>query len=687
MLKKLSPLVLSLALVLADDYTINLKDPVFTNGVLSTEQGGVISNEELRIQARRITYTNKVENGQTIKRVEASGDLLLEFRGQVFVGESLEYDLIKKTGVMKNGRTSTAYWFVGGDEIELQEDGSFWISHAFLTTVEGQDSWWELSSSKINISQSGLLSANNIKISFFDFPLFWFPRIKLDLKLVKEPPIKYKMIWDQVLKQKISMRYELFSSETFDLFGRLDYRFKKGPGAAIETDYHSLDGRTVFQTKNYGAFDKIVPDEKGDKRYRLQGLVTTHSANEKTNLYMGYDKLSDDKMAQDFKSDDFELNTQKRTILKVQHREQDHFTEFNFQPKINYFQSINQQLPFVTFDLRPFPIGHSGVIFDNSFSAGYLNYVYSRQLSEELHSTRAGRFETYNRVYRHFGWGPLSLTPSAGLIGIFYSNTPHHHAAGQAMGTYSVDLHTRLMRTYPHLKHILQPYLRLEGLTAPTTPNHDHFIFNIQDGYFKQNLFRPGLYQAFYPRTNLLPTTSIDIYTQIFLGSTAFHRALPKLYTTAEFSYPFWNIGADIIYNAQELVWDRANIRSAWTVSQNFAFALEFRHRSKFDWKKSDHDNFILDIARPIDELLRSPISDGRDTLLSRFQIRFSPLWTCHIETHHGWGRRDEPRYDSYEIKLATLLTGRWQLQFGYKYTPQLKEWIFPSIKLLSTDF
>jgi hypothetical protein len=687
MLKKLSPLLLSLSLVLADDYTINLKDPVFTNGVLSTEDGGVICNEELRIQAKRIVYTNKVENGQTIKKVEASGDLLLEYKGRVFVGESLEYDLIKKTGVMKNGRTSTAYWFVGGDEIELQEDGSFWISHAFLTTVEGQDSWWELSSSKISISESGLLSAKNIKISFFDFPLFWFPKINMDLKLVKEPPIKYKMIWDQVLKQKISMRYELFSSETFDLFGRLDYRFKKGPGAAIETDYHSLDERTVFQTKNYGAFDKIVPDEKGDKRYRLQGLVTTHSANEKTNLYMSYDKLSDDKMAQDFKSDDFELNTQKRTILKAQHREENHFTEFNFQPKINYFQSINQQLPFVSFDLRPFPLGHSGVIFDNSFSAGYLNYVYSRQLAKELHSSRSGRFETSNRLYRHFGLGPLSLTPSAGFIGIFYSNTPHHHAAGQAMGTYSVDLHTRLMRSFSHLKHILQPYVRLEGITSPTTPNHDHFIFNIQDGYFKQNLFRPGLYQAFYPRTNLLPTTSIDIYTQIFLGSTAFHRALPKLYTTAEFSYPFWNIITDVIYNAQELVWDRANIRSAWTVSQNFAFALEFRHRSKFDWKKSDHDNFILDIARPIDELLRSPISDGRDTLLSRFQIRFSPLWTCHIETHHGWGRRDEPRYDSYEIKLATLLTGRWQLQFGYKYTPQLKEWIFPSIKLLSTDF
>lgn len=688
MQKTLLSLVLFTALAYSEDFQIDLKDPTFSQGIISTDQGGIISGSDLRIQAQHLSYTNKIEKGHVVKKVIAEGNLLLEYRGRVFVGEKLEYDLVTKTGIMTKGRTSTDYWFVGGDEIEVLEDGSFWISNAYLTTVEGQDSWWELSSSKISITEGNALAAKNIKIKFFDFPVFWFPKFNMDLKLIKEPPIRYKFLYDQVLKQKISMRYELYSTETFDLFGRLDYRFKRGPGAAIETDYHSLDEKTVFKTKNYGAYDKVVPDEQGNRRFRLQGLVTHQSTDEKTQVHMSYDRLSDDKMPQDFKSDDFELNTQLRTVLWVNHHEENTFTRFVLQPRINYFQSINQQLPLLSLDIRPFHLGNSGIISDNTFSAGYLNYVYSRELAKELHSSRSARCETQNRLYRHCTLGPLSLTPTVGFIGIFYSNTPYHDPAGQAIGTYGFDLHTRLIKSYPSYKHTLQPYLRYEGFSAPTSLNRDHYIFNIDDGYAQQNLIRPGFVQNFYSRKSpLLPDISLDLYTQIFLGPTSFHRTLPKLYATAELTYPTWTLSTDIVYNVQELLFDRTNIRSAWTVSENFAFGLEFRHRSKYDWKKSDHDNYILDIARPIDELLLSPLSDGRDTLLSRFQIRLTPLWTCHIETHHGWDRKNEPRYDSYEIKVATLLTGRWQLQFGYKYTPAIREWVFPSIKLLSTQF
>jgi hypothetical protein len=685
----LLPLTLILGSLAAEDYDINLKDPVFSNGTISTDQGGIISNPGLRIQARHIEYTNKVEDGVTIRKILAEGDLLLEFEGRVFTAKKLTYDLITKTGTMIDARTATEFYYVGGEEIELQADGSFWVKNGYLTTVESQDAWWEIRSAHIDINSNGLLTAKNIKFEFFNFPVFWIPSFKLNTKVVKDSPVRYKMIWDQVLKQKVSMRYQLYSTETFDLFGRLDYRFKRGPGAAIETDYKSLDGRTVFQTKNYGAYDKVVDDEHGNKRYRLQGLVKTRSSDEKTKAYLCYDKLSDDKMPQDFKGDDFELNTQKRTILWVSHHQDNYFAHMNIQPRINDFQNMNQQLPLVNFSLRPFPLGNSKIIFDNRLSAGYLDYVYSPQLSPHLPSTKAGRFETNNSIYRYFSLGPVNFTPSAGFIGIFYTNNPHHHGTGQAMGNFGFDLNTSLYKSYTGFKHNLQPYLRYRGLTSPTSPTHKHYIFSIEDGYAHENLFRPGVFQAFYPvKHSLLPNVTLDLYTNVFVGHTQFGRTVPKLYTTWDFSYPSWHVATDIVYNMQELLWDRTNIRSEWTISENAAFTVEFRHRSKYDWRKSDHDNYILDIDRPIDELLHSPLSDGRDTLLSHFQFRFSPLWTCHIDTHHGWGRNNEPRYDAYEIKLSTLLTGRWQVSVGYKYTPGIKsEWIFPYIKLLGAQF
>jgi hypothetical protein len=180
---------------------------------------------------------------------------------------------------------------------------------------------------------------------------------------------------------------------------------------------------------------------------------------------------------------------------------------------------------------------------------------------------------------------------------------------------------------------------------------------------------------------------TLDLYTQVFAGKTAFHRAVPKIYWTTDFRYPSWLISTDLVYNLQEKLFDRTNIRSAWTLSENAAFTLEFRHRSKYDWRKSNYTNYIVDIERSIEDLLLSPLSDGRNTILSKYQFRFSPLWTCHIESHIGTGRKDEPNYYAYEIKLRTILTGRWEMEVGYKYSPSTRQWIFPSFKLLNARF
>ena len=669
-----------------EEITINLKDPTFNHGVISTDQGGIITAENLRIQAQKIEYINKIENGIAVKKIVAEGDILLERNDGVFVGSKLEYDFNSRTGTLKDGRTCTDFWFLGGDEIFLEADGSFVITNAFLTTVEGQDNWWELKSSKIGVSNNSLLSAKNISFRFFKFPVLWLPSFKAKLKWIKDVPIRFKFLWEQVLKQKISMRYELYSTENFGLFGRLDYRFKYGPGAAIETDYHSPDQRTVFQTKTYGAFDKIVPQESGDKRYRLQGLLTTHSDNDKTHFHLRYDKLSDDKMAQDFKSDDFELNTQKRTILWASHHEENYFAKLNFQPRINNFQSINQQLPLIKTGVRSFALGSSGIISDNQLSLGYLDYVFLKTAQKVLPSLKSGRFSTYNSLYRPVHAGPINFTPEVGVIGIFYTNNPYHEAIGQGMFTYGGELSTQLSKNYPSLKHVVEPYVSYEGLTRPLASNNNHFIFNLEDGYATLNQIRLGLNQSLYSVKNpsFLPNFSWDIYTYGFFGKTAFNRTYPKGYTDITIRKSFLTIKAGIAYNFQERLWDFANGKADVTVNENFAFGIEMRHRSQYDWRKADHKNFILDVVRPIDVLVHSPVSDRRDTLLTRMQLRLSPLWTCHLESHHGWGRKYEPNYNEFHLKLTTLVTGRWHIEFGLSYDPANK-WagVIPTFKLI----
>jgi hypothetical protein len=650
---------------------INLKNPLFTQGIIKTDQGGVITSKDLRIQAEQIEYTNRVENGILIKKIVAEGNLLFEHNHRAFVGKRLEYDFINHSGTLWEGRTFTGIWFIGGDRIDLKPDGTYALYNAFITTSENHDSTWDIHAHAVKVTKDHLLSASSIRFRFIKIPIFWLPSFKMNLKVFADPPVKYKLRWDKKLGPRATIRYRVYSWEDFNLFARLDYRLKRGFGAAIESEYYSQDERVVFLTKSYGANDKTVPDEKGPHRYRLQGLYEWQSLDDKTHIYASYDKISDDKMPSDFKGDDFEVNTQKRSIFILDHTEVNSLSNVVIQPHLNNFQSLNQELPLAFGTIRPFNLGRSGIISENYATGGYLNYVYNHQIKKFLPHIHAGRFETKNQFYRPVPFKSFTLTPRLGFIGIYYTNNQHHRSVGQAILSYGAEANSRLLRAFGTHKHIIEPYFNYLGLSRPTAGLKEHFIFGMEDGYTQLNQIRFGIKNTLFSSrlSPFKPQFVADLYTYAFFGRTRFHRTIPKLYAAFGWNRPSFAIKAGCAWNLQESLLDYSNILTEWTVSEDLAFALEFRHRSRFDWRKADHENFILDVARPIEQLLHSPLSDGRNTFLTRFHFRLSPKWTCHIESHHGWGRKNQPRYDEYKIELFNVITTSWQLRIAFKKT------------------
>ncbi|MBI2743176.1 MAG: LPS-assembly protein LptD [Chlamydiales bacterium] len=655
----------------AQQFEVNLKNPVFSQGVITTDEGGIVTAPGIRIQAQKISYTNRIENGVAVQKVEAEGDLLMEYGERAFVGSKLEYDFITKTGTLWDGKTYVDIWFLGGARINLTEDGSYTIYDAYVTTCETQDNTWDIHARAVKITKEHLLSAKNIRFRFGKIPVFWIPNFKSNLRFKNDSSVRYKVKWDKSLGPRVTMRYRVFSWEHFNAYWRLDYRFTKGPGTAIETDYHSHDRNTIFRTRSYGAYDKSWPDETTNKRYRFQGLYTTKTQNEKTFVHMTYDKLSDIKMPGDFKSSDFEVNTQKRTRLLASHHEKQFLTSLSFQPRINNFQSINQELPYVTSNIRPFTLGRTGLIFDNFFNAGYLNYIYASNLQRFLPSLRAGRFETRNQVYRPFRLSHLTITPAAGFTGIFYTNNQQHDSTGQALFTYGGTASTHLFRTFGKVQHMVEPYLTYQGITKPTSGLNDHFVFNINDGYNKLNLLKVGIKNSFFSKSAspFLPPLVADLYTYAYFGDNTYKRTFPKAYFSIGWNRPSYAVIGGVAWNQEEKVWDYTNLRAGITISENLAFGAEFRHRSRFDWRKTDHENFILDVARPISELLKSPLSDQRNTMILRLYGRIMPGLSCMIQSHHGWARRSEPNYSEAKIEIFKTLLSHWQAKFGYQYT------------------
>jgi hypothetical protein len=166
------------------------------------------------------------------------------------------------------------------------------------------------------------------------------------------------------------------------------------------------------------------------------------------------------------------------------------------------------------------------------------------------------------------------------------------------------------------------------------------------------------------------PSFYFDLYTNTFFSQNRYSTFFPKAYATMSWNQPTYALTSDFAWNFQEQILDYINARTDITINEDLAFGLEYRHRSKYDWRKANHQSFILEMSHSIDSLLDSPLSDRRDTFLSRMQLRISPKWTLHVESIQGWKRKKDPSYSAVKSDIVTLLPCNWQLRFSYSHTP-----------------
>ncbi len=657
---------------IASEFVVDLKDPEYMDGMISTTQGGVITAPKLRIQARKIKYANTIIDKKNVHRVDAEGDLMVEWNDKVFVGEKLEYDFITRTGVIYQGKTAVGLWYIGGEKIILEEDQTYHISHAFVTTSENVDREWEIHARKFKYLPKNLLQAEDVSFRFANIPIFYLPYLKSELKQVTDTPVRYSLIWRAGQDPKLSMRYRVYSSEIFDLFTRIDLRTKRGFGGAVETDFHHPNQRSRFLTKNYLAHDTFYNDTDTNQkrtRYRLQGKYQDHAKNNKTSVKLIYDKISDKNMPGNFTSDNFELNTAKRTEFTLRHREENSKLGLYVRPRINSFQGFKQELPTFSFSLRPFQVGQTGIYAENRMRVSYLDYSYADGMQRFISDFHAARLETHHDIYRPIHLGFMDITPSGGFIGIFYNNNPENSPKGQAVFSYGLDVRTPLYKPYKGFSHYFEPYTSFKGLSSPTASISDHFIFDLSDGLNRINQLKVGVQQRFYFKDSPLfcPNIYLDLYAYSFFGTATLNKAIPKLGLNFNWDLSTLSFTSLFGWNFENQVLDVADLHLKWTISADAALSFQYRHRSRFYWRKDDRDNFILDVSRKIPELLDSPLSDERNTFLTRLQFKLAPDWVLRLESHQGWGRAKEPSYHEGRLNLLTMISSGWRMELSLK--------------------
>ncbi len=640
---------------------IDLRNPIYLDGLLQTEEGGVIQTSDLRIQAKKIHYLNQKDQCT----IYGEGNLLIDYQEWVLTGDAFFYDLRTKTGYLLNGKTAAPPWFIGSRRMELRENGDLFVFGGYLTTSEGPSHDVQLLAPRIRLSNRRVVAAKDLMLMVKNVPLFWIPGVKFNVKSLDQSPFSVQFGWGGFMASYISVLYHFLDWNDLNAYARVDGFFQHGIGLGIDTRYHPKHSVTEWYSRNYWVHDLAIDTPVPRNRWRYQGSFSDAPYNRQIKLKACYDFVSDAQMANQYVIQDFDLKTAGRTQLELKRQDPHWIAQFATKVRVNSFQSLNQELPSFHFNWHPIELAQSGILFSGDADASYLHYMFSKDVTPSG-GFNAGRLAVNPLIYRPFTYGCWSVTPEIGGKGIYYTDSPSGDAVGQAAFLLGVKCQGRAYGQLGSVTHTVSPYLNYEFFSSPRVSSDRHYLFTIQDGLGKLERFRFGMRNSLFCCDSALLTRPlwIDLWGNLFIKEGV---AFPdqKAYLDIEYK-PLRTMTFAMTsgWDFTQHVMDRVNPRLDWTLSEHLAVAAEFRYRTKYAWRKADFYNFILENVRTLDQLLDSALSDQRKTFLLRAFWRLHPDLGVTFDLRHGWDRVGQPNYTEYSATLDSILFSHWRFQF-----------------------
>jgi hypothetical protein len=677
-MKKCICCLLFFSFLFSEDIRIDLKNPTLSQKAMSTTEGGIIQSNNFWLQSKHLTYTRQFEE-KDVNFVEAEGNFRLDYFNQIFIGDRLEYDFNSKSGIIYNGKTHAGIFYISGERIILGPDGTYTIEKAVLTTCENRKSEWRLKAQRLTIENKQFVVAKDVSFNVVKVPVLWLPRLKATLDSLRHSPIELELGIKEKGGPRLTAKYLVYAWEYSRTYLRLDARLKAGLGVGLESFYKNPDTNTRFIARNYVAKDVRIEDPNKQTRYRIEGLFS-HTSNDLTRaLDFSYDKLSDIEMPSDYPREAFNEQHPKPTQVLATNRQRQGMLGLFSNIRVNSFQTLSQSLP--TFMIEPYPIRlfKKGPLLTLPLQISYLRYQYAKEWQSLLSSFSSARFFFKPQLAHSFNLSLFRLAPKISGVVVGYSNTPQSEEKLFALGLFSLNIGIPLYKTFNSYLHQIEPFATMNHYTHPSTLVDNHFIFDIHDGYTQLQELVVGLKNTFF---RPMHTFSFDLFAKSFWQAQAFSKIFPLFGFSMHWQLPKLHLESELLYNLEQNSLNRFTLHTKWTVSKNLALIFEFRRRGKYEFRKVDRALYFLESARPLDDLLASPLSDPSNTILTHLYYRFTPVWTLKMQSRHGFGK-DQRDFNDFRVELERFFSCNLKLKFVAQHTQAVK---FKAMVSLSID-
>jgi hypothetical protein len=641
---------------------IYLKDLKVEHDQFSTENGGLFFFDEIQLQAKNIHYNRANET------LEADTDLIFLLSNQLFAAKSLYIDLRTKTGWFEDLFTKVKILYIKSKKVNLTNTSSLDFDALEMTPFDQPPYPFSFQVLHGSIDSDRNLEARSISAQLFSAPVFYLSRFRWNLDEVPSHAVRYRFQFNTRQNPVVSFRYPIIADATNNALFRFDYRIGKGFTSVGETHSQANNHRLSLKTKNYISYDTFYNDNDPQAlilRYRLQGELLAFPKEDPLSLKFTYDLNSDRNLRQNFFSEQFEILDVKRTegLFGVN-------TPFSqnllaFRPRANSYQSFSQQLPSLKIRLDPIEIPKTNLLFKNNFDFSYLTYSFSKNLYNSVLPFESARLQTTQKLDWPMQLGFLKIEPDATFSAIYYSSTPQNAMRTLVYGNLGVQASLILESCDVNWRHTIQPYVDFHALTRPNIPTYDRYIFSLRDGLFPIQELKTGILNTLYIK-GIDSTCTLDLFGLNFFSQNTFNVAFPKLKSFFTLDTPWCTFKNGFGYNFQKNSIDLLTFEWGWTFRRDFAFHLDWLYRGPYEWKKDDRENYQLDMAYPIDTLALTPLSDKRNTFISRLEWHFFPNWTVRFGHHNGFWRTTEPPYFECVAEISTIWRSVFDVRLSF---------------------
>jgi lipopolysaccharide assembly outer membrane protein LptD (OstA) len=549
----------------------------------------------------------------------ALGNVVIKRGGQADIkGTKIRYNFRTRVSSIDDPEVSVLPFHVVADKVTQSGRNEYVLHNAKVTTCKYKHphSHYHFKAKRVTVVPGEYIRTKGAVLSLGRVPVMYLPYWRHNL--AEDSGFRFLPGYRSRMGGYLLSSYYHRINSSLKAEHHIDYRSERGFALGEDLDWHTGAGIGNLRLYYLNDDDPMDAADIADgldidsRRYRIH-LEHNQTFNERTQLLLQANYLSDPKVIEDFFNREYRHARQPETYASLSYRRDLYTVTALANVRLNDFYSNVNRLPELSLNFTRRQLGNSSFYYESHTSGAQLEKVWETGSINDDYS--AVRFDTRHMIYqprRYMGW--LNFVPRAGYRGTYYSDTLTSitsnsvvtatgtnsmetttnsvteitNAAGQLRNMFEIgaEISFKAFKTMNGgaMRHIVEPYANYTFRMEPDVVPDELYQFDSIDGLDEVHQTLLGVRNKIQSKRNGRPHDLADIntFTTLNFNSDEDEDMFDKLYLDSDFYPADWlYINLYGIYGVSESELEEFNTR--FNLVRDNIWKVRAEHRYRLD--------------------------------------------------------------------------------------------------------